>query len=147
MVEVEVEDIDDVRVEGIDDGAATRREPPMSPATPARWRKAGKQKRNDATPPATPAAPARADNGDTTVKPATGSRQDGAFLAVLLALLWLFVSEMISLSRATTAVLVEKPTSLATRSLRWCLRPVIAARSCLMSFLSNATRENTEKTN
>ena len=77
-------------------------------------------------------APARADNGDTAATAARDSRWDGAYLAVLLAALWLFASELVSLSRGATSVLVEKPVNLATGCLRWCLRPV---RSFLMTFL------------
>ena len=132
---VEVEGIDDVPVEDIDD----ERFRPEPPATP--WRKAGKKKKkqdNNASPAAPPVAPARADNGDTAATPARCKRWDGAYLAVLLAALWLFVSELVSLSRGATSVLVEKPVNLATGCLRWCLRPVFAARSFLMSFVRAA---------
>ena len=133
---VEVEGIDDVPVEDIDDERFRRPEPPATP-----WRKAGKKKKkqdNNASPAAPPVAPARADNGDATATPARSSRWDGAYLAVLLAALWLFASELVSLSRGATSVLVEKPVNLATGCLRWCLRPVFAARSNLMSFLRAA---------
>lgn len=132
---VEVEDIDDVPVEDIDDERVQSPEPPATP-----WSKAGKKKRFrvKASPCAPPAAPARADNGDTAATPARCSRWDGAYLAVLLAALWLFVTELVSLSRGATSVLVEKPVNLATGCLRWCLRPVFAARSFLMSFVRAA---------
>ena len=131
---VEVEDIDDVPVEDID---GKRLQPPEPPATP--WRKAGKKKKQDnASPAAPPVAPARADNGDATATPARSSRWDGAYLAVLLAALWLFASELVSLSRGATSVLVEKPVNLATGCLRWCLRPMFAARSFAASLLRAA---------
>ena len=132
---VEVEDIDDVPVEDIDE---KRLRPPEPPSTP--WKKAGKKKKKQdhASPAASPATPARAENGDAAVTPVRDSRWDGAYLAVLLAALWLFASELVSLSRGATSVLVEKPVNLATGCLRWCLRPVFAARSFLMSFLRAA---------
>ena len=133
---VEVEDIDDVPVEDID---GKRLQPPEPPATP--WRKAGNKKRkkqDNASPAASPVAPARADNGDTAATAARDSRWDGAYLAVLLAALWLFASELVSLSRGATSVLVEKPVNLATGCLRWCLRPMFAARSFVASLLRAA---------
>ena len=130
---VEVEGIDDVPVEDIDD------EVPAARASRDALEEGGEEEEARQCLAGCAACGTRARGQrrcDAT--PARSSRWDGAYLAVLLAALWLFANELVSLSRGATSVLVEKPVNLATGCLRWCLRPVFAARSFLMSFLRAA---------
>jgi hypothetical protein len=141
---VEVEDIDDPS----DESGFSRNNPrdfpdlnqPAMPPTPAgktglRKRKAGKpRKNNDPTSP--PLSPRAAQNGATPLTKAQLTRWDGAYLAVLLALVWLFVLELIIVSKAARTVLVEKPVAFVAGCTKWCLQPVFATWSFLMSFRS-----------
>ena len=141
---VEVQDIDEVPPEdGVDVGFDTREVPdlkePPNPATPtnkfarkARKRKA-KQEEDSDTPPETPPEAPHAQNGDTSLTTAQLYTKDGAYLAFVLAFLWILVSTLFTFSKATVAVLVETPASFVASTTRWCLKPVFATRSLLMS--------------
>ena len=86
--------------------------------------------------PSPPLSPRAAQNGATPLTKAQLTRWDGAYLAVLLALVWLFVLELIIVSKAARTVLVEKPVAFVAGCTKWCLQPVFATWSFLMSFRS-----------
>ena len=76
-------------------------------------------------------------------KKAQHSHKDGAYLAVLLALLWLIASELLELlmlSKAARAVLVEKFATVVAGCIRWCLKPMFNICSCLIAHEAHETQ-------
>ncbi len=76
-------------------------------------------------------------------KKAQHSHKDGAYLAVLLALLWLIASELLELlmlSKAARAVLVEKFATVVAGCIRWYLKPMFNICSSLIAHEAHETQ-------